>query len=163
MSISKKMWFVVIGCIIFMMSTCFAARPKEIPVKDIAIGGITINASEDYVRSVYGEPDEITYQNYRGPEPEHTKTFRYGNSFFITFDADRNTVHTIKTTGNNGLVTPAGFTVGSKISDVKKYYGETSSSDGGKHLVYTYKWVITMSFTADSKGILKEIFITENV
>lgn len=40
-------------------AVCSARRPTEIPIREIAIGGIDTLASEEYVRSVYGEPDEI--------------------------------------------------------------------------------------------------------
>lgn len=50
---------------VFMIAASFAVcsvgRPT-IPIREIAIGGIDTLASEEYVRSVYGEPDEITYE-----------------------------------------------------------------------------------------------------
>ena len=64
------------------------------------------------MRSVYGEPDEITYEPWQRAQPHNQKTFRYGDSFFIVFDADDGRAWRITTTGNNGLATPAGFAVG---------------------------------------------------
>ena len=102
-------------------AVCSAGRPTEIPIREIAIGGIDTLASEEYVRSVYGEPDEITYEPWQRAQPHNQKTFRYGDSFFIVFDADDGRAWRITTTGNNGLATPAGFANG-----VGHFFGHTA-------------------------------------
>ena len=158
----KIKFFALIATVTFLVGivTCNAApRLKEIPVADIAIGGISLGATENYVRSIYGEPDEISYDNNsRRAGPINRKTFRYGTSFFVVFDTDNNSnaVWEVKSTGNNGLKTPVGFTVGMNISEVRKYYGQGHSYEN--HLAYKANWWHNIVFTAKN-GKITEIHI----
>lgn len=162
----KRIFFLAMLIAAISFSVCSAGRPTEIPIREIAIGGIDTLASEEYVRSVYGEPDEITYEPWQHAQPNNRKTFRYGDSFFITFDADDGRAWRITTTGNNGLATPAGFTVGSDISSVIRRYGKTytySLPQGGVGLNYANNWYIGLTFKADRAGKIYEIsaFMTD--
>ena len=53
---------------LMMMTTCMAAGPRdgEIPEADMALGGITLGASESYVRGIYGEPVAVYYDSNGG-------------------------------------------------------------------------------------------------
>ena len=156
----KRILFLAMLVMVISMSMCSAGRPTEIPIEEIAIGGIDTLAPEAYVRSVYGEPDEITYENSRGAYPNSRKIFRYGDSFFIMFDAKDGRAWSIKSTGNNGLATPAGFAVGSDISDVIRRYGKTymySLPQGGVGINYANNWYIGLTFKANREGKIYEI------
>ena len=159
--------FILVISITFMVATnmCNAARnsrqPYEIPVADIAIGGINLGTTESYVRSIYGEPDEISYDSNRLRAGSiNRKTFRYGSTFFVVFNIDHHpkesTVWEVKSTGNNGLKTPVGFTVGMNLSDVRKYYGQGRGDEN--HLAYNANWWHNIMFTAKN-GKITEIRI----
>lgn len=143
---------------LLLVSVTAHANRNSISRADIAIGGISLGATENYVRSIYGEPDEISYDNNsRRAGPINRKTFRYGTSFFVVFDTDNNSnaVWEVKSTGNNGLKTPVGFTVGMNLSDVRKYYGQGRGDEN--HLAYNANWHNIM-FTAKN-GKITEIRI----
>lgn len=156
----KIKFFALIATVTFLVGivTCNAApRLKEIPVADIAIGGITIGADESYVRSIYGEPTDISYESNRcRAGPIHTKTFTYEKTFIIVFDTENHKVFEVKSTGNNGLKTPAGFTVGMKLSDVLEHYGFGRGDEN--YLAYNANWWYNIGFTAKN-GKITEIHI----
>lgn len=146
--------------IMFSVAICSAApgRYDEIPKADIAIGGITLGAEESYVRKVYGNPDKITHtDDRRRPGPIKTKTFTYGKTFIIVFNEETNKVWELKSIGNNGLKTPAGFTVGMKLSDVYNRYGPGRTGDNS--LFYTSNWWLNIMFKGDKNGKITEIHI----
>lgn len=138
-----------------------SAQQANISRADIAIGGINLGTTESYVRSIYGEPDEISYDSNRlRAGPINRKTFRYGSTFFVVFNIDHHpkesTVWEVKSTGNNGLKTPVGFTVGMNFSDVRKYYGQGRGDEN--HLAYNANWWHNIMFTAKN-GKITEIRI----
>ena len=155
-----KIKFVTLSVILtFMLVTSLCNASASISRADIAIGGITIGATESYVREIYGEPDEISYEsNERRAGPINRKTFRYGNSFFVVFNTDNNSnkVWEVKSTGNNSLKTPVGFTVGMNLSEVREYYGQGRGDDN--HLAYTADWWYNIMFTGKN-GKITEIRI----
>lgn len=155
----KFFTFIVAITLIVGNFNCIAAskRWKDMPVADIAIGSITLGVDESYVRRIYGNPNNISYtSDSRRAGPINTKTFTYGTTFFIVFDADSNTVWEVKSTGNNGLKTPVGFTVGMNLSDVSDYYGKGRGDEN--HLAYSANWHNIM-FTGNSNGKITEIRI----
>mgnify|MGYP002775233548 CR=1 FL=1 len=80
-----------------MASCVFAA----IPDSELAIGGITIGSSADYVQSIYGEPTHIS-DKVPNAEGGYSYSYAYGSSFYIFFDANTNVVTGIFSTANNG-------------------------------------------------------------
>ena len=143
-----------------MASVCLAYKPsKEIPESDIAIGGITLGAQASYVRSIYGEPDNIS-EVKTGRGSPLTVCFRYGDSFYVYLEQHSGQVVKVESTGNNGLETPAGFAVGMKISDVARYYGNAGrSGEGGKFRAYTANWWKNLAFRANDEGVITSISI----
>ena len=90
----------------------------------IAIGGIQpMSSTQDYVRSVYGEPDKIKKMNKTGKSNDIpiTETWEYGETFVISFAEDR--VFNLVSNGPNGLATPDGIKVGDDESKVISAYG----------------------------------------
>ena len=155
----EKFVAVVAGLIMFAVAVCDAApgRYDEIPKADVAIGGITLGADESYVKRIYGEPNEVSYKETR--VFGRTKIFQYGNSFFVTFSINKKEWHVleVKSTGNNGLKTPAGFTVGMKLSDVYNRYGPRVTGDNS--VIYTSNWWLNIMFKGDKNGKITEIHI----
>lgn len=89
----------------------------------IAIGGIQpLTSTRDYVRSVYGEPDNIQHiTNSRHPEDEPNEIWTYGENFIISFLDG--CVFNVLTKDPNGLATPDGIKVGDSESKVISAYG----------------------------------------
>ena len=56
--------WIVAAFMLMQMAVCQAGG--NIPKEDVAIGGIPLNVSEEYVRSVYGAPDDISYKTDGG-------------------------------------------------------------------------------------------------
>ena len=140
------------------VSVCFAA----IPTSEIAIGGITVGSSADYVKSIYGEPDRITttynHALWRGKIDE----YYYGDSFHIILSDDK--VIWLGTTANNGLATPAGIRVGMKVSTLIDVYGNGKAHRDryGNICDYYYRSVKSeysaLKFGVDRNGIITAIY-----
>lgn len=150
--------FVATIFMVILMTVCHAAG--SIPKGDVALGGITIGASEDYVRGVYGEPSDISYKT-TGAFGK-MKIFQYGESFFVTFNNNGKVIE-IMSDENNGIKTPPGFTVGMPLSDVRDYYGpvgyEGKSKDGGRFIRYSPEWGLYISYGCDEDGIISNITV----
>lgn len=91
--------------------------------------GTTV-ASADYVQSIYGEPTHIS-DKVPNAEGGYSYSYAYGSSFYIFFDANTNVVTGIFSTANNGLITPAGLTVGMDADAIEQAYGEPWKNDRG--------------------------------
>ena len=109
----KKILFVTMCCIIMLAGTAMAS----VPTSELSIGGIGIGSSGNYVRSVYGNPDNIKLYDWG-------ESWTYG-SFELVLE--KNAVLSLRSTGNNGLATPAGLAVGMKYSDAYNLYGKADS------------------------------------
>ena len=123
--------FTVILCLTvllaFPMSGKCATPTAKFPYisfERVAIGDIQPNSTTDYVRSVYGEPDEIT--NRRGTkfysEGEPDEVWTYGKTFSISFANGK--VYSVISEGNNGLTTPDDIKVGDSETKVISVYGQ---------------------------------------
>ena len=161
MCMKIKFVTLVVSLALVLATFCCSAAPgryDEIPKADIAIGGITLGTDESYVRKVYGNPDKITHtDDRRRAGPIKTKTFTYGTTFIIVFNEENNKVWEVKSTGNNGLKTPSGFTVGMKLADVYNHYGP--GYDGDNSLGYSSNWWMRIKFKGDKSGKITEIHI----
>ena len=165
----KKITPLVILFSVIIFSNCFAMfGVGEIPESEIALGGLQVGATESRVRAIYGEPDDIEYDEiFMGGFPlTPVKVFHYGKGFTMTLIGRSNeyTLLSVKINANNGIKTPAGFTVGSNIKDVRKYYesvgkpdspggkiGEKSDYNGKKSYTYS-KGMLILYFEYDSKN-----------
>lgn len=100
------------------------AQFPYIAFERIAIGGIQpLTSTKEYVRSVYGDPDEIIKRPPTGrfSDSDITETWKYGGTFSIVFSEDY--VFNIETTGANNLATPDGLKVGDGESKLISIYG----------------------------------------
>ena len=131
---------------------CFA----KIAPERIALGGIGVGMSMNYVKGVYGEPDRVK-TDYSAYWEEELTTHYYGETLEIVYnESDR--VQRVCTKGNNGVVTPDGVRVGMSVGVLKRIYGKSDDIqeyETSRH----YK-----SMTSDNFGIrfdLKEGKITQ--
>lgn len=141
---------------------CFAvtlsafAIPAYVGNGEIAIGGVSLTSTEDYVQSIYGSPDSVRYEN--NVVWGNTHIVRYGNSFYITY-SDRGGVISVKTTANNGLKTPSGFTVGQSINAVTNYFPAAALRKGSNSYACNGSWEQNMMFKYNHKKKISEISI----
>ena len=121
--------FVRIAVLLVIMSeVCMAANETRfIPKSEVALGGIQLGATTEHVKSVYGEPTRIRIDKrpvYGDAVRTHENVivWEYGSTLTFKFEPRNEKVYYIETTGNNGIKTPSGFSVGDKLVDVCKYF-----------------------------------------
>ena len=108
---------------IMCMSVCFAAN---IGSEQAALSGIQVDATMNYVKKVYGEPErsETSYDSRYGT---NTTTWYYGKSVKIHFVEGYdgvNHVDSMTISANNGFATTDGVTVGMNVDILQQIYGE---------------------------------------
>lgn len=94
----------------FAVTICQAASNNE-----FALGGITLGMSKNAVKNIYGEPKQLEDKNNRD-------ICMYGDSFVLHFFDGY--VTSMEIDDNNGVKMPAGFTVGSDLRELVKYFGQ---------------------------------------
>jgi len=109
----KKLLSVVAFLVMFSFGAIASA---EIPPSEVALGGVPLGASPEYLKSVYGEPTRYERQN-------DSVIYNYNNTFRVMF-ANGKYMYWLETTANNGIGTPSGVRVGMPES-VLDQYGET--------------------------------------
>ena len=116
---------IVVG-VLLISSVCFAS----ISVDRIALGGISIDSSLKYVKSIYGTPIHInTYNNGQRWE------LKYGDGFLVqassrsgeNYEEGTYYVDQVVVNKDNGIATPDGVRVGMKESVIESTYGEPFS------------------------------------
>ena len=103
----------------------------------IALGGITIKSTKDYVRSIYGTPTKIENNGL---------LYKYGDSFSIKFIRGTEfgmmepAAYDIVSSAPNGISTPAGISVGMRVENVFNAYGEPDNIEEYKNgkILYEY-------------------------
>ena len=84
----------------------------------IAIGGISpFTGNIDYLRKIYGEPTKIIESKI-----SDIITWEYNQTFSVNV-GERGSIWQVRTEANNGLKTPDGIGVGSKVRSVIDLYG----------------------------------------
>ena len=123
----KKLADLLIVVGIFLISNvCFAS----ISVDRIALGGISIDSSLKYVRSIYGSPNHI--DSYAKGSCWKLK---YGDGFFVwassrggaNYEKGTYYVDQVIADKDNGIATPDGIKVGMKENIIEDTYGEPFS------------------------------------
>lgn len=161
MKILLKSTIYILMSMLLTTSICIAAA-NEIPKSDLQIGGIALGNTEDYVRSIYGEPTSITYTERSAFG--RMKNLCYGDSFYIHLGQDGRAVN-IETTADNGLKTPPGFTVGMPLAQVEEYYGDVGyvGTQQGKRIHrYQAVWGMYMMYRADKDGNIEFISVYQS-
>lgn len=152
----------------FSVSVCSAGMPRG----DIAIGGVTVGTSLDYVEQIYGKP---TASYYGEGDYMYGKTIIYNyNQMFVVYAASKGNqnrkIFSI-ICREKGLSTPGGLAVGMKFAIAKKIYGSPLSVnknttvnpvDGCRAYQYN-SGSINMQFSVDKEGIIRQIVIYSGV
>ena len=147
-----KWLFLLISAWMMMISTCFAGMTADY-LTSMSIGGVSIGSSEEYVRSVYGEPDRIEYnKNLNGTNSYGSTvyTYVYGDTFKILFCGNNRIpmyAGEIVSTADNGIKTEAGLTVGNTESTITELYGsENMRTYHEKNGIIKYIYTIGRGF-----------------
>ena len=148
-------------CVLSMGTTVFALSKNQ-----VALGGIPLDASLEYVNSIYGPPTHIDggvqWVSY------------YGNGFLVCssprpngknshYEKGINYVDTIKVTQNNGITTPDGAYVGMQESIIEELYGKPFNRFLNPDGATTYWYFANTQLLAFEvkKGVVISIRITE--
>lgn len=109
----KKITSLLVAAMTLLVcSVCFA----EVPASELALGGINLGASSEYVKSIYGEP--TSYDKGNGT----ALIYNYNGTFKIMFAGiNHEYMYWLETTANNGITTPSGVAVGMNVSVLDKY------------------------------------------
>ena len=148
-----KVFALVLALMCVLGATCCAQRiprnPNAVPLprERMALGGLHVADTMDYVQSIYGEPDSqesgYSYASERG-----YAIWKYGDSVTIYFyqnpDNEEFYIQVIHVTADNGFTTPDGIKIGSDIKMLKKAYGEaalqpTEKNGDGKYWYFNDK------------------------
>lgn len=145
----KKKVAVLAMCLMtFVGSTCLA----RIDADQVAIGGITLGSTMDYVESIYGSPSA----NFRRSFIIHHE---YGQSFAM--DSYNGYVTRVITTGHNGIATPGGVLVGMPADVLNDVYGKADAVSHSQGItIYHYRGSGTsnvLMFFINSNGVISEI------
>lgn len=147
----KRLCLVIFAWVV-MSSMCFASMNAEY-LTSMSMGGVQIGNSEEYVRSIYGEPERIEYSKDHNGTNKYGSTvytYIYGDSFRILFCGNNRLpmrVGEIVSTANNGIRTEAGLSVGDTESTITELYGtENMKTRHDKGGVIKYYYTIGMGF-----------------
>ena len=147
----------LIGILSLNISICSAA--KAFNADQAAIGGISVGSSTEYIKGIYGEPNSIRVDE--DSQDKSVQTWYYGDTFLIDFV--NGIVSGVITSGNNGLATPAGVSVGMKKKVMTSKYGSPKTTDKyGSRAIYTYQTDsgVGMIFVVRD-GIISEIRVKQ--
>lgn len=147
-----KRVFLIIFSLVVMSSMCFASIDAKY-LMSMSIGGVQLDSSEEYVRSIYGEPERIEYDkhlNGNNSQGSTVYTYVYGDTFRILFCGNNHipmSVGEITSNANNGIKTEAGLSVGDAESTITKVYGtENLKTYHGENGVIKYVYTIGRGF-----------------
>lgn len=138
---------------------------KEISV----LGGIPLGATEEYIKQLYGESTSVQDKIYDADDGYClSRILKYGDTFELCVNVDdrvhglKNYLWSAKSTGNNGITTSRGITVGSSVADVRRAYrdiklkdyndGTINADTPPHHLRFTIKNNKVAAITIYSKG-----------
>ena len=107
----KKSISIIFAVLTFLSCALCCA---EISPSEVALGGIKLGSSPEYVKSVYGEPTSYDYG------AGNSIIYNYNGTFKIMFSSGKY-MYWMETTANNGITTPSGIAVGMNASVLNKY------------------------------------------
>ena len=134
----KKIWLTFLTAFLLAVAMSSSALAAGwLPMSDVALGGITLEMTQDAVENIYGQPTKSTDRGILRYDGCHHVVWQCGDSFVIDFAGGY--VDSIKTFGINGIKTPAGIHVASAEIDILNTYGEPwLRNSNGRHLIYWY-------------------------
>lgn len=113
-----------LGCACMAVSSLAFA---QVSTDQIAIGGVGPGCTDEYVRSIYGDPSQSA-QMTSDTGVQYT-TWQYGGSFIVGFlDRDHTAAYVTCTADN--LATPGGVTVGMTADVLGNVYGSADQIYG---------------------------------
>ena len=124
----KKILVFLVVSLFITFNTCSANISQD----EVALGGIKLGATPEYVKSVYGEPS--SYINL----PNNGIIYNYNDTFKIYF-ANLKYMYWMETLSNNGIATPSGVAVGMNASILDKY-GEIYYKEKKENITYYAYW-----------------------
>lgn len=143
---------------VMSISVCSANLSED----EIAIGGIPYHATADYVKSIYGEPTNMTTTTKHALWTGKIDNYYYGDSFTVIFRNGE--VICLGTTADNGLSTPAGIKVGMKASYLVDVYASGKETKNKKGIVTSYFYrsekdsYTGLRFDVNERGIITAIY-----
>lgn len=119
----KKVWVTFLTAFLLVVAMSSSALAAGwLSTSEIALGGITLDMTQNAVANIYGQPNTSTDRGILRVDGCHHVIWRYGDDFIIDF-ADGH-VDYVKIYSNNGIQTPAGIHVGSYESYIRNAYGD---------------------------------------
>lgn len=117
-----KAWMISAAAAVFF---CIAGTADaRIDAGRMALGGITVSSTEDYVKQTYGPPSAVS-RSFNQVQDQYVKEYNYGDSFFVAvLEEDGTVLWLMSRERHNNIATPDGITVGSTLDDVLHAYGE---------------------------------------
>ena len=161
----------IISAFIFCLMTFFAGSNAYAMIDEsqVALGGITPLVSQEYVRSIYGNPNNISTLG------NNILFWNYGKSIKIRFVSGaaygyvreqpeyyKFFLANITTTANNGFATPAGIIVGMDESIVYQIYGNPDFRKGNSITYRARNSGYGLTFNI-KKGKVSEITAFSNI
>lgn len=117
-----KKW--VAGAALMALLGAAGTAEARIDSSRMALGGITVGSTEEYVRETYGPPASAA-RSFSPEQNQYVKEYSYGDSFFVTVLEDTGTVLWLMSRErHNNIATPDGIMVGSTLNEVLHVYGE---------------------------------------
>lgn len=149
-----------------IISLMFSANAFALSKNQVALGGIPLDASLEYVNSIYGHPKHI--------DGGRIWVSHYGNGFLV-YSSSRpyignskykpgvNYVDQVLVNQNNGIATPDGAYVGMKENVIQSLYGDafrTFTKEGGIKVYWYFAGTELLEFEAKG-GVVTQIRICE--
>lgn len=112
--------------VLFLLAACLMPTAAEARIDGarMALGGVTVGSTEDYLRATYGPPKAVS-RTLSPARDAYVKEYNYGDSFYAAVLEDTHAVLWLMTMDrHNNVATPDGIRVGSKMEEVIRAYGE---------------------------------------
>ena len=140
----------ILPSLTFIVIFSFSALAFEsIPRQEGVLGGISLGASREYVKSVYGEPPRC--EDIKNNNSGYGVTYNYNGTFKIHFWGSWGyniDAYKVETTANNGIGTPSGIRVGMSASVLSNIYGAADYTE-------SVSGITTKGYWADEWTVLK--------
>ncbi|MCR5176974.1 MAG: hypothetical protein K6C05_09025 [Anaerovibrio sp.] len=157
-----------IALCVFFVSTSAVALAHWMPESEMYIGGVGHGCTLEYVKSIFGEPQEKKWFNSDGCRGVR---YIYNQSYSVTArvkDDDPTPENKLQVTNVNlkgsNLDTPSGLTVGIPYQTVAGMFGMGEKKQYTDRMFYYYKLENTnrsMTFYVNNFGIITEIIYAE--
>ena len=145
----KRVFALLLSFLCIFSATCFAGntRGTPLPQERMALGGLHVADTMEYVQSIYGEPESEESGYSQGTGTEYA-VWEYSDSVKIHFRKNESTdeyyIKNIMVTADNGFSTPDGIKVGMDEKVLPKTYGEPFLHQRSNKGYETYRYQKTV-------------------